>query len=286
MQNYIKAIRLHHWAKNFLIFLAPILAHKIGQKNVLINTSLAFLAFSFTASIGYLINDILDLKADKASKYKSNRPLASGLLSKQNYYSLILILFICSIFTLFYLGKTYALLLSVYLACTLLYSIKLKSILILDVLMLASFYAFRIFAGSIATNTFVSQWLLSFSLFFFFSLALAKRATELINSNSIEGNRRAYQKDDLSIITQLGLTSGLLSILVMALYISSKNVTVLYSNPHYLWTISIVLIYWISRFWILVSRGEIEQDPVVYALKDKTTYFACLLLALVILLAR
>jgi len=151
--------------------------------------------------------------------------------------------------------------------------------------MLSSFYAFRVFAGSIATNTFVSQWLLSFSLFFFLSLALAKRASELINSNSIEDNRRAYLKSDLSIITQLGLTSGLLSVLVMALYISSKSVTVLYSNPQYLWSITIILIYWISRFWILVSRGKIEQDPVVYALKDRVTYLVGLALILIIIIS-
>ena len=162
----------------------------------------------------------------------------------------------------------------------------LKTVLLMDVLMLASFYAFRVFAGASATNIVISQWFLSFCLFFFLSLALAKRVSELIKSNNIEKNNRAYRASDLNLLTQLGISTGLISTLVLAFYVQSENVKELYSYPSALWTLSLVLIYWIARFWILVTRGKVEQDPVVFALKDKVTYLVCLLLIFIILLAR
>ncbi len=284
--NYIKAIRAHHWAKNLLIFLPAILSHKIENPKVLSLCILAFTVFSFTASIGYLVNDILDLKTDKLNSYKSKRPLASGELSKKSYYFLIIILTLLVFFLSTYLPKNYFYLITIYLSCSLLYSLFLKSVLLLDVVMLASFYAFRVFAGATATNIVISQWFLSFCLFFFLSLALAKRVSELIKSENIESNNRAYRTSDLNLLTQLGISTGLISTLVLAFYVQSESVKELYSYPSILWALSLILIYWISRFWILVTRGQVEQDPVVFTLKDKVSYIVCILLIFVIYIAR
>lgn len=286
LSHLFKAVRPHHWAKNLLIFLPAIMSHLIFDPIVLKNAILAFFSFSFVASTGYLINDIIDFNSDKKNEYKAKRPLASGTVSKNIYLVLAVCLFVAAIILSFAISRDFLMILLIYFVLSLSYSYFLKSILALDVLVLAGFYALRVFAGSVATNVSVSEWLLSFCLFFFLSLALGKRATELNNTEvEVLSNRRAYQKSDLNILSQIGVCLGLLSVLVLAFYVTSTHVATLYSTPKILWGLCFILIYWITRFWILVSQGKVEEDPVVFALKDLATYISAILIAVTIIIS-
>ena len=276
MLNLVKLLRVHQWVKNLLLFIPALTAHRLNDPWILKQSVLAFMSFSFVASSVYILNDWWDLSHDKLHPRKKNRPLASGRITVQQALGILPVILGLGMGLGFVVGISFLKVLLVYLLLTSAYSFFLKRILLLDVLSLAGLYTVRIFAGSVATDILVSKWLLAFSLFIFMSLAFVKRFAELKAAPPKEGSvlpGRGYQSIDLETLRNLGASSGYLSVLVFALYINSSEVTQFYKNPQLLWFTCPMILYWISRVWVIAGRGHLQDDPVVFALTDRASYF-------------
>lgn len=272
----IKALRPHQWAKNALLFLPAILAHQYGDLGVMFQVALAFACFSLCASSVYVFNDLLDLEQDRVHRSKRKRPFAAGRLSIP--FGLALgtgCLGIGVLSALILLPIEFTGVLLGYVIITSAYSVYLKRKMIVDVVTLASLFTYRVIAGGVASEVELSFWLLAFSMFFFTGLAFAKRYSELKvleSSNKESTPGRGYQVQDLGIISSVGPGCGLLGVLVFALYINSEAVLSIYGRPKALWLICPLLLYWVTRVWFLAARGQLDDDPVVFALKDKMSY--------------
>jgi len=281
-QALIKSLRPHQWIKNILIGLPILGAHTLDPLT-LMQTALAFVVFSLMASAIYILNDLLDLASDRAHPRKRNRPFASGAVPLRKGAALGLVLLSLAILTSTLLGAGFLSVMLIYAILTTAYSLSLKQYPILDITTLAGLYTLRIIAGAIATGIPLSMWLLVFSVFFFFALAAVKRQTELLDlqgRGEVRAKGRGYHVDDLPLITQMALASGYISVLVMALYINSDQVRRLYSEPMALWIICPILLYWLSRMVLITHRGQMHDDPIVFAIKDRTSQICCLGVAL------
>jgi len=271
IKTYLKAIRIHQWLKNTLLFVPLVLDHRMMEMTNLTYAVLGFLAFGLCASSVYILNDLIDLPLDRKHAKKCARPLAAGTIPIQHGVIMMVVFlaiaFAISLMMPFWFTVTLAL----YYAVTLTYSLYLKSMLLIDTMTLAGLYTIRIIAGGAATATEISSWLLAFSVFFFFSLALVKRFVELSDQDE-SANRattgRGYRKVDLETLGQSGVASAFASVLVLALYIDSAEVRALYSQPRIIWLLCPLVLYIIVRIWILARRGEMDDDPVVFIMSD------------------
>lgn len=286
---WVKALRLHQWIKNVLLFLPLAAAHPSLEAATLLRAGCAFFAFSLCASGLYMMNDLLDLSADRRHPRKRFRPLASGALSiPQALLALPLFWGSGLGLALVTLPLPFTGLLIVYLLATTGYSLYLKKVAIVDVLALAGLYTLRVVAGGVALGIHLSAWALAFSMFFFLSLALGKRHSELQFRNvaKFEGiERRAYVGLDKEALGVMGIVSGYLSILVLALYLTSEEMRIRYDHPQLLWLLCPLLLYWVSRTWLLAYRGSLDDDPLVVALKDPRSYLIAALMGLLGILA-
>jgi 4-hydroxybenzoate polyprenyltransferase len=293
LQRWVKALRLHQWAKNALIFVPLLASHRAGNVQALSAAALAFLAFSLCASSVYVLNDLLDLPSDRRHHSKRKRPFAAGELSvKAGLLAAPVLLVAAFGLALWLLPLPFVLLLAGYYATTLAYSLALKQVLMLDVLLLAGLYTVRIFGGSLAVDVPTSSWLFTFSMFLFLSLALVKRVSEVRRLRVGEGagkagkaHGRGYEAGDWEQLASLGSASGYLAVLVLALYIHSNEVSVLYRHPERLWLLCPLLLYWVGRVWMLAHRGLVNEDPLVFALKDRVSYAVGAVAAAVVLLS-
>jgi 4-hydroxybenzoate polyprenyltransferase len=271
LQSLVKAARPHQWAKNLLIFLPVLLAHSLSPVKLLAGLG-AFCCFSLTASSTYMFNDLLDIEADRRHPRKQFRPFASGDLSGLTGFATAAILLIIGLIGGSFLGGEFFVWLLVYLATTVSYSWYLKRVALVDVLVLSGLYTLRMQAGSAATDTPISHWLAGLSIFLFFSLAVVKRFAELENlrmSGAPLKNGRGYLISDTEQLRAFGTASGYAAVVIFAIYISGRDVTALYRHPSTLWLIVPLILLWISRIWLLASRGELNEDPVVFALTDR-----------------
>ncbi len=292
ISGFVKAMRVHQWTKNVLIFLPLILAKKVTDENALMTSIQSFFAFSFCSSSVYILNDLLDLRSDRAHKSKKNRPFASGAISIATGVPMVPLLLCISALYCVGLPIGFWYVLGFYYLTTLGYSLFLKTVPIVDVLTLSGLYAIRIFAGSQATHIEVSHWLLMFSIFLFLSLAFVKRYTELFDLGKAEGeskdsnlNGRGYNLSDLQIVSTIGVSCGNVSVLVLVLYLNSDHVRQLYHSPVVLWGLVPLCLFWISRVWLLAARGAMHEDPIVFALKDKPSFLVGILAGLTLLFA-
>jgi 4-hydroxybenzoate polyprenyltransferase/phosphoserine phosphatase len=271
LPSLLKAVRLQQWAKNLLIFVPLFLSHALSGAKLL--TALAaFCCFSLTASAAYIVNDLLDIEADRRHPRKRFRPLAAGDLSAFSG-ALVVAGFLVAGLSVGRLlpGGFYGWLL-LYLSFTLTYSLYLKRVPLVDVLALSGLYILRLLAGGAATLTPISHWLAGFSMFLFLSLAIVKRFAELENlraSNSTPRNGRGYLLADMDQLRSFGTASAYAAVVVFAIYISGLDVTKLYRQPRLLWLIVPLMILWLNRVWLLASRGELDEDPVAFALTDR-----------------
>jgi 4-hydroxybenzoate polyprenyltransferase len=270
----LRVLRTHQWAKNLLLFVALFTAHRLADGAAVSAAMLAFAAFSLAASATYIVNDLADLEHDRRHPDKRRRALASGELPVWTATllapNLLLLAFVIAVA----LPPLFVLELGLYVAATVAYSLWLKSIVLVDVFTLAALYAVRILAGAAAIEVPVSHWLLAFSLFIFLSLALAKRYAELsgVARRDEEGTPgRGYRTVDRALVGIFGAASGQVSVLVFALYITSPEVRILYSRPAVLWIVCPILLYWVARVWLLAYRGELHEDPLIFALRDPTS---------------
>ena len=288
---WLRAIRLHQWAKNVLIFLPVLLAH-VRALGPMLAAVLAFVSFGLAASSTYIVNDLLDLEADRHHPRKRRRPFAAGDLSPIVGAITVVVFSVLAVMIALLLPKvvevfspSYALAvpwkflewLVIYVVATTAYSLRLKRMVLLDVIMLSGLYTVRIIAGSAATGVEVSEWLAAFSIFFFLSLAFVKRFSELESlrvRNEAMGTvaavkGRGYRVSDLEQLRSFGTASGYASVIVFALYIGNEVARGLYSHYSRLWLLVPVLLLWLSRLWLLASRDELHEDPVIYAITDK-----------------
>ncbi|MDO9235721.1 MAG: UbiA family prenyltransferase [Aquabacterium sp.] len=283
-----KALRVHQWAKNALIFVPVAAAHMLGDAHVLIHSLLAFLAFSLCASSVYLLNDMLDLTADRQHHSKNKRPFASGQLSLLFGLAAAPSLLLLALLIALVLPVKFLMVLAAYYVVTLAYSFGLKRLVMLDVLTLAGLYTVRIVAGAAATDIPLSFWLLMFAAFIFLSLAIVKRYAELHamrEQGKLKAQGRGYQVEDIALLQSLGTSSGYLSILVLALYLNSPDITVMYHYPKMVWALVPIMLYWVSRIWLQTHRGLMHDDPLVYALKDRISLLTGLAAAVALWLA-
>jgi len=282
----LRQMRVHQWVKNLLIF-APLLAgHFFLSPTHWIKSILAFIGYCLLASSVYVLNDLLDIESDRRHPRKSARPLAAGDLPIPVGMAMFPILLLCVVLTAAALPLEYGGLLLAYFVINLAYSFRLKKVLVLDVVILAALYTLRILAGGAAAEIPVSQWLLAFSVFFFFGLAMVKRFTEIARSgNKARLHGRGYHAEDREIVSSLGTASSFISILVLVLYLNGEHTKTLYSHPERLWLITPVLLYWTARLWILTHRNQVHDDPVVFAIKDRVSWIALGCLGVVIFIS-
>jgi len=283
-RTWVNALRGHHWAKNLLLFLPLALSHNLNVVPILRN-AIGFVLYGLCASGLYILNDLLDLHSDREHPWKKERPFAAGEISIPEGLAASFALLCSALGVGLLLDVQFGLALFGYAALTMLYSLYLKKIALLDVFVLSSFYSFRILAGALISSTPLSQWFLAFSLFLFLSLAMAKRYSELLHANDLvaSGNSgRGYRVDDRELLLSLGVGSSFSAVVILSLYVHSPEVRVLYLSPEYLFLLCPIVLYWLSRTWLLAHRGELREDPVTLAIRDRVSYAVALASAAVI----
>lgn len=274
LRSWLRALRLHQWLKNLLVFLPLLAAHRFLEPGAVLAALAAFAAFGLCASGVYLLNDLLDLPADRRHPRKRSRPFAAGELPLLHGLLVAPLLTLAAFLLAAAVSPAFVAVLGLYLALTLAYSFWLKRVAMLDVVLLAALYTIRIVAGAAAIGSPLSFWLLAFSMFLFLSLAMLKRYTELaamLGAGRSGALGRGYAVEDLPLIQSLGASSGYCAVLVLALYINSPESLVLYARPQVLWLICPLLLYWMSRVWVIAHRGGMNDDPVVFAVRDRVS---------------
>jgi len=277
---YFQALRPHQWAKNSLVFLPMLAAHQFTGETWL-QSVWAFIAFSLIASQVYILNDLSDLAADRAHPRKRHRPLASGAVPLIHGMLLAAGLLCCSLVFASYLGTWFVSSLLIYYVITTAYSFLLKRYPIIDICVLSGLYTLRVVSGGIATGITLSAWLMMFSVFIFFALAALKRYTELVEnqqSDQLVMNRRGYDTGDTALILPMVLSAGYVAILIIALYISSPDIMRLYATPEALWGVCATLLYWINYVVMMTHRGQMHDDPILFAIKNRTSHICFLLI--------
>ena len=273
----LDAMRPHQWVKNLLVFVPLLTAHLLGDADARVASLIAFVALCLTASAIYVVNDLADLEADRRHSGKRLRPFASGRLGLGAGLAIAPLLFACAALIAVRLDAGFSWVLTAYVATALAYTLRLKRVAVADVFVLAVLYTLRIAAGAAAIGVVVSHWLLAFSMFLFLSLALGKRHAELTRLEAREtpdarAAGRGYRAGDHFAIGIFGACSGYLAVLVFALYITSRDVLVLYRQPAFLWVAPPLLLYWVTRVWLLAHRRELGEDPVLFAIRDPSSY--------------
>jgi 4-hydroxybenzoate polyprenyltransferase len=287
LTRLFSALRPYQWLKNLILFIPLLASHQFLNFDLWCDLLLAFVSFSFCASTGYIFNDLIDIENDRQHDRKKNRPFASGQLSIINGLFTALILLFLSFGLAFLVNGNFKYWLFLYFILTCIYSLFFKKIVLLDCVFLSLLYTIRILAGGEAAHLLNSFWLLAFSVFLFLSLALVKRFAEIgirVNKGQKILNGRGYYIDDADLIRSLGVASGYSSALILALYLNSDSVSSLYFSPYFVWADVPVLLFWISWVWLKAHRGEMHDDPIIFAIKDKISIFSGLFFAFFLLL--
>jgi 4-hydroxybenzoate polyprenyltransferase/phosphoserine phosphatase len=289
LKAVIKQLRIYQWVKNVLLFFPLAMAHSFQEPWLYFDVFIGFIAMGLIASSVYVINDMLDLESDRQHPRKRFRPLACGIFSLKAAIAVVpLLLFAGFCLTFSLLPLEFSLTLLVYFILTFLYSVYLKSMYIVDVLILSILYTLRLIAGAFCAQVYISPWLLDFSMFIFLSLAIVKRYTEMRTmraQNKSESKGRGYLVSDIDLLLSTGIVSGFIAVLVFTLYIHGNEVVNLYNNPNYLWPVSLCILFWIMRIWFKAHRGEMHDDPIVFTVKDKFSYFVGLIIILFVVAA-
>ena len=271
MTAAVVSLRPHQWVKNVLVFVPVAAAHLLADQTLLRSALLAFVAFSLCASAVYVLNDLHDIEADREHPHKRFRPIASGRLPVPIAIALIPTLLGAAGLIAAMLGLAVLGVLTAYFLLTVLYTVRLKAVVLLDAFALAAGYALRVFAGSVAENIPPSAQLFAFCIFLFFSLALIKRYAELTLARSRDvtnPHARAYRLEDLDFVLVLGVSCGVMSVLVLALYLGTAEAARIYSRAQLIWLTCILLLYWLSHLWLNAHRGRMTDDPLVFAVKN------------------
>lgn len=268
----VETLRPHQWLKNLLVFVPLAAAHRLGDAQLLAAAARAFIAFSLCAAGAYVLNDLIDAPADRRHPHKCARPIASGRLPRGIAIALVPVLLCSGLLAAATLDARVDAVLASYVLWTTLYTLRLRAIVLLDALALAIGYALRVAAGAFAVHIQPSSWLLAFCVFLFFSLALLKRYAELALFRSRDGaaaHARAYLAQDQELVMMLGVATGALAVLVLALYLSAGHPETHYRQGGLIWVVCVLLLYWVSHLWLAAHRGNMTDDPLLFALKDR-----------------
>jgi 4-hydroxybenzoate polyprenyltransferase len=288
LSNWLKMLRVHQWLKNLLLFVPLLAAHQIGNIQSLSTLILAFVSFSLCASAVYIANDLLDLESDRKHPRKRHRPFASASVPIKVGVVLAPLFAVASLLLGLVVGAAFTAWLVVYFLLTCAYSLWLKRLALIDCLTLAALYTLRIIAGAAAVAITLSFWLLAFSVFIFLSLAFVKRYAELqvqAQAGNSHAHGRGYAVTDAPLVQTLGITAGYAAVLVLALYLHGETVVTLYAQPELIWFAVPLMLFWVSWVWMKAHRGEMHDDPIVFAIKDKASLAVALLTAISFLLA-
>ncbi len=287
-RTYLRALRPLHWVKNFLVYLPVLPTFRLSRAGDLVPATLAFVAFCFVTSSVYVLNDLLDLEADRRHPRKRERPFAAGALPLEHGMLLFPGLLLGGFVVAAAVSWLFVLVLGLYYVSSTLYSMWLKKVPLLDTIVLAGLYTLRVLAGAAAIAVDPSFWLLAFCSFLFLSIAMAKRHAELVSLSAtgrlIPG--RQYRPEDLHTLIAQGSASGYAAVLVLALYIDSATVRAQYNHPEIIWLVFPLLLYWINKLWLNTQRREIGDDPVIWAITNRVSRAIALLSMLLLLLAR
>ena len=280
MKSWVKAARLHQWLKNLLLFMPLLAAHQERDLNRIWHLIAGFFAFSLLASSVYLINDLIDIESDRKHPRKKYRPFASGALSTNSGWRMAPALMLLGLGLGSAIGRNFFFWLVVYFSITLAYSLFLKRLVIVDGITLATLYFLRIVAGASASKTSLSFYLATFSIFLFLSLAFVKRYAELRLASKMDSDSdfgRGYLVEDAPIVQVLGVASGYAAVVILALYLNTDYVHMLYAHPQFVWGLVPVLLYWISWVWLKAHRGEMNDDPLLFAVRNRESQVAGLI---------
>ena len=288
--RWLRALRLHQWPKNLLVAVPLLTAHRWTDVQALTTSLTACFAFCLVASAIYVANDLMDLASDRLHDVKRGRPFASGEIGIAAGLAAIPLLLVAGWTLAVAASAAFAWALAAYAVIALAYSLRLKQLAVVDVMVIGGLYTLRLVGGALAIGVVMSQWLLAFSLFVFLSLALVKRHGELAKHIGRDTTLsllpgRGYRPGDAPLVAQLGTASGYLSVLVLALYLNSDTVATLYTRPLWLWALPVLLLYWITRVWLLAWRGTLAEDPLSFALRDGASYLVVALMVLCVLVA-
>ena len=285
---WTKVLRVHQWVKNLLLFVPLLAAHQISNFQSLTEVMFAFVSFCTCASCVYIINDLLDVESDRQHPSKCKRPFASGLIPVKFGILIVPFLATVSFFFATFTGGSFFGWLITYFVLTTAYTLFLKRYALVDCLTLAGLYTMRIVAGAAAISVLLSFWLLAFSAFIFLSLAFVKRYTELQvqgSNGKMKAHGRGYLVSDAPMMQIQGVTAGYAAVLVLALYINSESVVHLYTQPQIIWLAVPLALFWISWIWLKAQRNEMHDDPIIFALKDRSSWVVGLTMLIVFLLA-
>ena len=288
LKDYLSALRPQHWLKNLLVFIAVLAAHRFVEPALLVRTFVEFVAFCCFASSGYLVNDLCDLQADRRHPQKRLRPFASGQLPLAYALTAAPALVILGFVLAGLVSAASLAVVLLYFALTLGYSFAFKRVVLLDVLVLAGLYTLRIVAGAAAISTWPSVWLLAFSMFLFISLAFIKRYAELMVMRTTAGDHaraRGYELSDAELLASKGTASAYAAVLVLALYIASGTLNTPFSRHQLIWLVCPLLLYWVGYLWLIAHRGRMHHDPLVFALRDRTSRVLIILMLATVLSA-
>jgi 4-hydroxybenzoate polyprenyltransferase/phosphoserine phosphatase len=289
LSEWLAVFRVHQWVKNVLLFVPILAAHQVITGELGITLLLAFIAFSLCASSVYITNDLFDLESDRQHPRKCHRPFAAGRAPVWLGALLAPLVMALSFVLAAFVNGPFFVWLLIYFAITCAYSWSLKRLVLVDCLTLAILYTLRIVAGAAAVNVPLSFWLLALSIFLFVSLAFIMRYAELQvhESNSVSKvHGRGYYTSDASLVQQLGISSGFAAVLVLALYLNSTTVVLLYRTPELIWAAVPLMLWWLSWMWLKAHRGLMHDDPIVFAMKDKTSIAIGILFIATFVLAR
>jgi 4-hydroxybenzoate polyprenyltransferase/phosphoserine phosphatase len=287
ISTWLRVFRIHQWVKNILLFMPLIAAHQLLNTALWLQLIIAFFAFSLCASSVYVTNDLFDLEDDREHPRKRKRPFASGRIPVLIGVGLVPLLLVSGFVLANYVGEQFLLLLTFYLLLTFAYTCLFKRIVLLDCITLAILYTLRVVSGAAAVEMPLSFWLLAFSVFLFLSLAFIKRYAELeihLLSGQEKIKGRGYYLTDAVIVQTIGITAGYAATLVLALYLNSDAVVALYRFPEAMWAAIPIMLFWLSWIWLRAHRGEMHDDPIIFALKDKASLFSGVLFFLVLYL--
>jgi 4-hydroxybenzoate polyprenyltransferase len=289
LRAWLRELRTHQWLKNLLVFVPLLTSHEFGLLAKVLAACVAFVAFSCTASATYIFNDILDIRNDRAHPRKYARPIAANIISVRAGALATVLLAGAGLTLSIALPRAYLFVLVAYALVAVAYSLRLKRLLLVDILALAVLYALRIVAGAYAIDVVISSWLIVFSIFIFFSLALVKRCAELValeRSGAVgRAPGRNYRTSDLNVLWPLGVGSSLCAIVVFGLFVFSVQAEGQYTSPSVLWLCGVALLYWTARLWVKTSRGEMHDDPLVFAMRDQGSRTAILIMTILVIAA-
>lgn len=279
----LKALRLHQWAKNLLIFVTPVLLLAQLETIDVLNLIAAFVCFGLMASGTYLLNDLFDIQDDRKHSTKRLRQIAAGQLSVPNAFAAFLVLTLGSLACGFAISAGFGFTLLTYAVVTVAYSFRLKRLPVVDVFILAGLFTIRVWAGGIVVGAYTSVWFTMFVALVFLSLALTKRYAEIQKSSSALISGRGYRAGDAAFVLAFGTATGTAAVLALAIYgLLAPNR--LLDNAALILIMAGILAAWFMRIWLIAVRGELQDDPVLFAIKDKTSLVSLGIIALCFLI--